>query len=461
MFMHSLKILFKKYLPIGSLLGALFFSIPVYTMDNQGAVQIDPGSEMYPRIKKISDTFYIGKIKDKPLWLVMERIQVDKNLNLWKRYISEQLDDTAIIAHHAYNFTTDGSRYFSIVLNEIDPTLNEIWVAYITTNDNPKPIQDSDLSLIKHDLSHTRFRSPRNTSPFAKDIQMFVTVTSSPEALITSHMGISKTLESLYKIDSSSPNFSNISMDLHSFAAKVMLMRNPERKYQLNTPVRTMELIMLKSMPQGSVFLRTREYERRLNATEDYFIGEKENIRKNMIKTFLNMYGTAKIHLKIINDYNSRLNNSEKKILQAKVDLGSGKISNEEYDTILTGSKNTIMNFKNSILKKQESLEKLQQEYIEEKLNYKNWHVEQDPAFKEQLKLHPPLISVDDWTGITAFEKLIIYNKDNPDEPWLTITKDDPRYNFVFQEVFLPYKWGSTQFVLVDLLALANLKPLD
>lgn len=34
----------------------------------------DPGKHLFPLVQKIDNDFYVGRIKDKNLWLVMERI---------------------------------------------------------------------------------------------------------------------------------------------------------------------------------------------------------------------------------------------------------------------------------------------------------------------------------------------------------------------------------------------------
>lgn len=85
------------------------------------------------------------------------------------------------------------------------------------------------------------------------DIEMVVTVIDWPEAPFVKHYGISKSFHYLMNHDSSRkeayplhPN--NLSMNLHSFAAKVMLLINPAKLYMITPPLSTMAQIMKDSL---------------------------------------------------------------------------------------------------------------------------------------------------------------------------------------------------------------------
>jgi len=79
-------------------------------------------------------------------------------------------------------------------------------------------------------------------------------------------------------------------------------------------------------------------------------------------------------------------------------------------------------------------------------------------AMLNLMDKYPPLLSVDGPTGDSIREQAIIFNKDVPNQPWLTIHKNDPNYNWIFTYPFSPA--GLTFYILVDLPALADLKPL-
>jgi len=91
---------------------------------------------------------------------------------------------------------------------------------------------------------------------------MYVTVATSPEALLTSHMGISRTWESAFLQAQQPPQLQKlpyVSLALHSFAAKVMKMRNPKKAYMLNAPAPEMREILIKKMPPHSIFVGDNE----------------------------------------------------------------------------------------------------------------------------------------------------------------------------------------------------------
>ncbi|RZI45866.1 hypothetical protein [Candidatus Finniella inopinata] len=119
----------------------------------------DVGKDWRPLVQKLDDGFYVAQMKDHDLRLVMERVD-DNNITFWKNYSSvESYGDHP----NGTNMNKDGSDHFRRVLGEISRLESEIWVAYITRSQNPE----------KH----------RGSGGADYDIEMFVTVTSTPEAL--------------------------------------------------------------------------------------------------------------------------------------------------------------------------------------------------------------------------------------------------------------------------------------
>ncbi len=170
--------------------------------------------------------------------------------------------------------TLDGSCHFMEVLNEVYLVKNEVWAAYITKADFPIKICEG-LGFYSPEFFHNQ------DDRFAKDIEMFVTVTSSPHAYITSHMGIASTLEGL------TTRQKGTSLDLHSFAAKVMLNRNPDRRSMVNAPVFAMEQIIIKALP-NDIFVGTRQMRKRMQAAQgvgfrEYCSRYREDCRKGLL----------------------------------------------------------------------------------------------------------------------------------------------------------------------------------
>lgn len=296
----------------------------------------------------VGENFYIGKIPHKPLWVVMERV-TDDNAECWVEFsIKHGPKGTGRRAE----MPNSGGRYFQNVLTQVSYIDNEMWVAYVTTDPCKKSFDQQ-----KDD----------------GQIQVYITVTSSPEAKITSHVGISKTVESF-----TAKQYPGIAMDLHAFAAKVMLMRNPGRRYMVAAPEVFIEMVFSKNVPSDKLFIGTKE--------------------------LLHGYKT---------------DDRSTKGLHTLYELGK-------------------------ILKRE---------------RYKNPNVEDLDTI---LAKHPPIISVS-YPEKPPFsvQAITIYKEPSSKEPWLSISRENPKcYKWMFEEAFLPID-SSTHYMAVDLRALAQCRPLD
>ena len=229
-------------------------------------------------ITQVEDGLYTAKIADRPLTLVMEKID-DADRALWQHYARVQNSPrtTQFLYQKFPNFSTDGSDHFASVLSEVDPHKNEIWVAYITTSNQARRIS-------KEDVADYSSADEKTKTGFLDNIVMFVTVASSPKAVISSHMGVSASYEGLMR------KIRGVSKDLHSFGAKVMLMRNPDRKYMVNAPNAVMGSILASAVPKGSFFAGNKELpsilERRVNEIDAKIQAdpEREKMRQDIIK---------------------------------------------------------------------------------------------------------------------------------------------------------------------------------
>jgi hypothetical protein len=203
--------------------------------------------KLFPNVKKINCGLYVGKVAD-GFYLAMKRID-QNNIDDWLQYALFQGSAYSHIPLKKYLPDSSGIGHFRQVLSSYEQSEiihnNELWVAYASN----KPITKGD--------------KPRNSF-----IEMFLTVVTSPKALITSHMGISRTWEAAYDLQQNPPKRKKHpyqSVHLHSFAAKVMKLIDPKKVYMLTAPTPLMSKILLMKMPTGSVFIGDNFYQKKLN----------------------------------------------------------------------------------------------------------------------------------------------------------------------------------------------------
>jgi hypothetical protein len=203
----------------------------------------------YEGLKKIDDDLYVGKVAD-DFYLAMERVD-SNNLDMWLEYAKKQVSWVDEARNKGlrlkYLPSSYGSNGFKDVIEgykkgTINPDYNELWVAYVSN------IPISEKANLADENPH---------------IEMFVTVITSPHAVITSHMGISRTWEAALDLEQETPlrkKHPDQSIHLHSFAAKIMKMRYPCKVYMLTTPLKVMREILVKKMPANSVFIGDNTY---------------------------------------------------------------------------------------------------------------------------------------------------------------------------------------------------------
>lgn len=199
----------------------------------------------YAGLSKISDDLYTGKVNDS-FYLAMERVG-DKNVDDWYGYAQNQQE--RITAERALD--PGGVEYFERVIESykymIIKPQNEVWVAYASDKKVQKKAQLKDSDDVKH-------------------IEMFVTVITTPEALLTTHMGISRSYEAA--IAANRVKQPNQSMHLHSFAAKVMKQRYPNKVYMMTAPMDVMRSLFIKNLPADSIFLGDDSYQKEIEIIE-------------------------------------------------------------------------------------------------------------------------------------------------------------------------------------------------
>lgn len=391
-------------------------------------------------ITQVDDGLYTAKIVNRPLWLVMEKID-DKNLEFWQKYAGVQ-DNPRVLLDLFQRFpkySSDGADHFASVLSKVDPNKNEIWVAYVTSGEKPRHIT-------KEDVDGYFDPSYKTKTGFFDNIVMFVTIASSPQALITSHMGVSASYEGLMR------DIRGVSKDLHSFGAKVTIMRNPDRKYMVNAPNTLMGSILAKAVPKGSFFAGNRELpdilEKEINRIEEKIqnASDKDKMRKDILEM-------AKLDQEIEN----------RRLMRAKGRFENKEIDEKEYLEIkarILDPENLNRNFltvdnDENIFISDELVEKKLRQELED--TYGMTRIK--PGYDLLKSYGPQLISVDGSDGKTAENKMTIFDKDNLEEPWLVIDRGNPNYDWIFTEPFEPM--GRTYYIAVDLKALADISEIE
>lgn len=205
-------------------------------------------------IEKVSESFYVGRLKSRKLSVVMERIAVEDQLVDWRRYAKVQASPPAMAAvggclanrsSSSSFWQNPGSTFFEWVLAH--KGYEELWTAYVTVDLYPE-LQIKKFAQYKIGDALSMREVKKQATP-ASRIKMFMSVVSSPSALLTSHMGISTSVENVLAPKSEN----NLSLALHAFAARVMLMRGPKRRFMLTCPMPNMAAIMQKSIKNSFV----------------------------------------------------------------------------------------------------------------------------------------------------------------------------------------------------------------
>jgi len=195
-------------------------------------------------LKKINDSLYVGKVEDE-FYVAMERV-TRTNLELWQNYGEEQ-QTTAEATHavrgkeYTLSHLIDGSQCFNSALTKYAPKHladpNEVWVAY---------------------TSRAPVRERATTATADANIEMFMSVLTSRDALFSTHMGIARDWGTELDLLSKEPKRKKHpyqSLHLHSFAAKVMLLRDPKKVYMITTPAPSMLEIFAKKFPADALFI--------------------------------------------------------------------------------------------------------------------------------------------------------------------------------------------------------------
>lgn len=215
-------------------------------------------------IIKIND--YLYKARKGDVWYVMERIdQFPERVEFWRNfsdteykrnhskyiriYSKVKLPDKGFLKAETREDKSnlkDGLGAFKDILNEFHGQY-QLWIAFVSTQDIDS-VED-----IKPD-----------------DIEMYVTISTTSDAPMVTHMGINRSLGYLVnatipymnedeikyfmmedRISLSKPIHPKLAINLHAFAAQVILDQDPKKIYLITSPVENMAMMFVKALPNN------------------------------------------------------------------------------------------------------------------------------------------------------------------------------------------------------------------
>lgn len=410
-------------------------------------------SECLP-LTKINDGLYSDEILNKGLYLVMERVTLD-NVNDWRHYAATQAGIKRMSSELTKRYGINplaGSLHFKEVLDGETYKNNEVWVAYITSNPHIENI--SSDKTIGYSIDEMFSKS----NNFAKDIKMFMTVTSDPKAILSTHLGITNTIENLESKDRPK----GISLNLHAFAARVMRNRNQNLRFMINAPDTYMEKILYDNLPKGSVIIGTKEMKQLIDQANemdfDSFLQKNidviDKIKERLPKAAQRAMQSANKEL------SWRLENIEKD--ETPVSIRKEMEQNE-------GKKYLEINKEDTFSVSKEKLNKALEEEINFKFQQKKNPIEYFIYPKDHLKAllgssdiytklfqeNEPILSVDNEPILYAGDakrikdKFILYDPRNLENILIKADNSMPNYSWMFEETYKPA--GSTHYIVVDL----------
>jgi len=199
-------------------------------------------------IQEMSLSLYIQEYVAGELYLVMERIDSEalfnddkkamrgmSELEFWRDFVKRDIASLKKLTSRNSLNTYVGADSFLLSLNSTFVENNELWVVYASTR------RITTKNIVEND-----------------DIELYMTTSTSYDgkAPMITNMGIqrhSKYFKS--EIYEDQRRYRGLAMPLHSFSARVMLMRYPDMSYMITCPVGNMRrLIKLNEKLKKNVF---------------------------------------------------------------------------------------------------------------------------------------------------------------------------------------------------------------
>lgn len=271
-----MEIFMKKYFFVLVALSVPFFIDAVNAMDSLDTETLD----FRQGVRKINDNLYTCEYtlpNEEKIHFVMERTDANvpnSRLGFWQEYVKAEKWNYSEYAQMCYDGKIPRGKGF-LIQNPLTARLidgitsfetsvnnyysnNQLWIAYTSTKD------------IETAGDITR-----------DEIEMAVTVLTDKDSPMVTHIGIGRSyhylLQAAEAIREGKQGFklhSNLSMFLHSFAARVIRMTDPEKLYMITAPVPAMRDIMLKVLPHnayvGSTYHTARDLHRSRPKSAEY-----------------------------------------------------------------------------------------------------------------------------------------------------------------------------------------------
>lgn len=398
-----------------------------------------PGG-LYPEIQQIDDHLYVGK-SPRGFWLLMEQV-TPENVAHWRRY-SDLQNDPRVVALASARLKSgsleEGAGHFNAVLRETSYLANEIWIAFASKAAQPTAIPD----LSSYDGSYVQ----RRDHPWAKDVLMTMTVTSNPQALLTSHLGIAASAESTLSGDRPK----GISLDLHAFAARVMLKRNPHRRYMVNAPAFAMERLILNALPNAT-FVGTHQMREMLDerhrCTFEYFKAKEGKEIEDLVR------GLAEDELRSVKIMLVNARKQDPDFGPQMQEKLHNRFKSKPFVTWPGPAGDPVID---EAVVQSKIDEQLREDFKLYQIPFRCGAQKEDAGLLSQLMAkHPPMIEVDSKAGVSFDKTIVFFDPKDPEKSWLALDRDQDRetYNWMFTPPFKPA--GNTHFIMVDLKAMAG-----
>lgn len=364
-----------------------------------------------------NNELFVSRIPDTNYYLAAERLTY-KNINQWKNYSRHQSNtrNTLYASQFIPSYTADGSNHFELVLKSFsDQSTNMIFICYVTTQ-YPRLLNDDDMN-------YGFISTGARPSEYLSNIVMYVTVTSDPSALVASHMGVSLSIEGAMG------KHRGLSIQLHSFGAKVILSLNPQVKYQINAPNGAMLNLLIEAMPKN-IYVGTREMLKLLE--------ERSNLTIRQIKDKLK----ESILTQRIAGLTEQLDKIKKQADLDEYDLEKkSELEKKIYELETQGTSHSFV---------VEKLKKAVDEYLDP-YDYTDRKGNKIDSLDVLSKYKPIISKPEDKTG----DFMTIY-KPNTDEVDFVIPQKQSSYRWMNTEAFWPA--GNTNYCALDYKLLADSK---
>lgn len=266
----------KKYLFVLVALSVPFFIDAVNAVDS-----LDTEAPDFKKgVRKINENLYTCEytLPDKEkIHFVMERTDTNvpnSRIRFWREYVKAENENFSWYANMCFRGEVPRGKGF-LIQNPMTAPLNSGMYSFESSVNNHS--LDNQLWI-----AYTSTKDIEKAEDITRDeIEMAVTVLTDKDSPMVTHMGIGRSYhyllgaaEALRKGKDGFKLHSNLSMFLHSFAARVIRMTDPEKLYMITSPIPAMRHIMLKALPQhaymGSTFHKARELRDSMPKSAEY-----------------------------------------------------------------------------------------------------------------------------------------------------------------------------------------------